>query len=939
MAQKPTADMPKAYDPQAVEAALYQMWMDKGFFKPRPNPGREPFCIIMPPPNVTGELHLGHALTATVEDTLIRWHRMLGDPTLWLPGVDHAGIATQNVVEKQIAKEGQSRFDLGREQFVERVWKWVGQIRTRIVLQHMRLGVSCDWSREVFTMDDGPQCAVRETFTRLFNDGLIYKGERIINWCPRCMTAISDLEVEHEETQGHLWYVRYPLLDEGGHPTEEYVTVATTRPETIVGDVAVAVNPDDPRWKSIIGREALLPIIERHIPIVTDEAVEAEFGTGAVKVTPGHDPTDFEIGARHGLPIIIAMNPDATMNAEAGPYNGLDRFETRELIVKDLERLGLLDHVEDHTLSVGHCERCDTIVEPLASKQWFVNTKPLAEKAIAAVRDGRIQMIPRRFKDEYMRWMENIRDWCISRQLWWGHRIPVWYCDNGDAFAAVDDPTTCPKCASAKLEQDPDVLDTWFSSGLWPFSTLGWPEETPDLKYWYPTSVLETGYDILFFWVARMIMLGLYDMGDVPFRHVYLHGLIRDAQGRKMTKSRGNVVDPLSLTEKYGTDAVRYTLATSGTPGNDFRLFDEKLEAARNFANKIWNASRFVIQSMKGERVTLPSDDILRSVAARKDWPLEDRWIVSRTLATAAEVNKLLTDFQLNEAGRVLYDFLWSEYCDWYLEMSKVRLKDGDKSPLSVLAYVLQSSLRLLHPIMPFVTEIVWQHLRDHVDGLEEALIIADYPLGEGEPDTEAEMNIGVVIDVVRGIREVRFVEKIPQSQPLAVRIAANTSRQHDLNRDAASAREQLVGAKSKQEAEELEILVRTSEHFARQPDVVRQLLEKQSDAISRMCRVQLTIVEDVEPVDEDTEFEYSLAEVTLVVKLPPRGDTSAESALRAKRMAEGEAEVRRLRNSLSNTEFLAKAPPEVVKRTEERLAAAQSALLELRKRRRSRPN
>jgi valyl-tRNA synthetase len=889
MADKPTTDMPKAYDPHAVESALYQMWMDKGYFKPRENPDREPFCIIMPPPNVTGELHLGHALTATVEDTLIRWHRMLGDPTLWLPGVDHAGIATQNVVEKQIAKEGVSRHDLGREQFVERVWKWVGQIRTRIVLQHMRLGVSCDWSREVFTMDDGPQRAVRETFTRLFNDGLIYKGERIINWCPRCMTAISDLEVEHEETQGHLWYVRYPLLDDAGHPTDEYVTVATTRPETIVGDVAVAVNPDDPRWKSIIGREALLPIIERHIPIIADEAVEPEFGTGAVKVTPGHDPTDFEIGARHGLPIIIAMNPDATMNAEAGPYNGLDRFETRELIVKDLKRLGLLEKTEDHTLSVGHCERCDTIVEPLVSTQWFVKMKPLAEPAIAAVKDGRIQIIPRRFERVYMHWMENIRDWCISRQLWWGHRIPVWYCDNGDMFAAVDEPTTCPRCGSSKLEQDPDVLDTWFSSGLWPFSTLGWPEDTPDLKYWYPTSVLETGYDILFFWVARMIMLGLYDMGDVPFRHVYLHGLIRDSQGRKMTKSRGNVVDPLDLTGKYGTDAVRFTLATSGTPGNDFRLFDEKLEAARNFANKIWNASRFVIQSMEGERVTLPGDDVLRTAAARKDWPLEDRWIVSRTLATAAEVNKLLGDFQLNEAGRVLYDFLWSEYCDWYLEMAKVRLKKGDKSSLPVLAYVLQASLRLLHPIMPFVSEYIWQHLRDHVDGLEEALIIAAYPLGDGEPDAEADSHAELLIDVVRAIRNIRAERQVDPGRFVEAYVASD-------------------GAGS--------------------------ILEAARPLVETLARVRpLHVVASVNDAPADNVATAVLSHAQVVLPLAGLIDLDAERDRTTKELQEAQSQVDRLSQKLGNAEFRSKAPTDVVARQEEILASAKSRLTALEQR------
>ncbi|MEX1195435.1 MAG: valine--tRNA ligase [Dehalococcoidia bacterium] len=887
MSTKQMQEMPKAYDPQSVEAPLYRMWMDKGYFRAKPDPDKTPFSIIMPPPNVTGELHLGHALTATVEDLLIRWHRMLGDPTLWLPGVDHAGIATQNVVEREIAKEGISRHDLGREKFLERVWQWVQKVRSRIVIQHMRLGVSCDWEREVFTMDEGPQLAVRTTFKRLFDEGLIYRGERITNWCPRCTTAISDLEVDHVETQGSLWYVKYPLLDDEGNPSADYIHVATTRPETIVADTAVAVNPNDDRWKHAIGKTALLPIIERHIPVIADEEVQPEFGTGAVKVTPGHDPTDFDIGQRHNLPIIVAMDAEAKMNEHAGPYNGIDRFETRKLIVADLEKLGLLEKREDHVSSIGHCSRCDTIVEPIVSKQWFVKMDPLAKPAIEVVRDGRIEIMPQRFERVYMHWMENIRDWCISRQLWWGHRIPVWYCNSGDMFACVEEPTECPKCKSKAIEQDPDVLDTWFSSALWPHSTLGWPNQTEDLRYWYPTSVLETGYDILFFWVARMIMMGLYNTGEVPFRHVYLHGLIRDDKGQKMTKSRGNVVDPLDLIEKFGTDAVRFTLATGGTPGNDFRLFDEKLEQGRNFANKIWNAARFFVQSAGEGRVQLPHDS--HTAESRGDWPLEDRWIVSRTLSTAREVNRLLGEFQVNEAGRLLYDFFWSEYADWYVEMAKVRLRDGDNSPLPILAHVLQTSLRLLHPIMPFVTEAIWQHLRDHVDGLEEALIVAAYPTGEGANDPEAEENAALVMDVVRAIRNIRAERGVDAGRFVEAFVVSN------------GASATLEGA--------------------------RPVLES-------LARVRpLHFVADVSEAPSANVASAVLPEAQIVMPLAGLIDLAAERDKLSKQLADAEAQVSRLEGKLGNDDFRSKAPANVIAREEENLASTRSRAEALRTR------
>jgi len=872
--------MAKAYDPSAVEGPLYQMWLDKGYFRARIDPDQEPFCIIMPPPNVTGELHLGHALTATIEDCLIRWHRMRGEPTLWLPGVDHAGIATQNVVEKELAKEGLSRHDIGREQFLQRVWQWVRKYRSVISHQHARLGASCDWDREVFTMDEGPQRAVRETFVRLYNEGLIYRGERIINWCPRCQTALSDLEVEHEEEQGHLWYVRYPLLDDAGNMTDEFVVMATARPETIVADVAVGVNPGVERWRKIIGRKALLPIIERHIPIVADEAVQAEFGTGALKITPGHDPIDFEIGARHGLPAIVAIAADGRMNAEAGPYEGMDRFECRTMIVADLERLGLVEKTVEHPHSIGHCQRCNTIVEPMVSKQWFVDMKPLAGPAIEVVKDGRIAILPRRFVRVYMNWMENIRDWCISRQLWWGHRIPVWYCEGcGEVVAAVDDPTACAKCGSKKLEQDPDVLDTWFSSGLWPHSTLGWPEETEALRYFHPTSVLETGYDILFFWVARMIMMGLYNMGDVPFRHVYLHGIIRDEQGRKMSKSQGNVVDPLEAVDKYGCDALRFTLATGGAPGNDFRLSDERLESGRNFANKIWNAARFVVANLEGEGLGVKADG---------ERPLEDRWILSRLSRVADETNRLLAEFQINEAAHALYEFFWSEYCDWYVEMAKVRLKAGDRSAVPVLVEVLQTGLRLLHPFMPFVTEAIWQELRQRVEGLEpESIIVAEYPVADGKADVEAEKKIETLIEIVRAIRNIRAERGVDPGRYVEAYV---------VSRDGS--------------------------------------LEAAAPMLEALARVRpLHLADDASGAPGSGVASAVLAEAQIVLPLAGLTDMEGERQRLSAQLREAEAEVERIQAKLANEGFRSKAPREVVAKEEERLAAARARVEGLRQR------
>ena len=775
----PPSSIPKVYDPQSVEQRLYQFWTDQGYFRAEIDPEKEPFVVIMPPPNVTGELHVGHALTAAIEDALVRWRRMQGRSVLWLPGTDHAGIATQVVVERQMAADGLTRQDEGREKFLERVWEWVERSGDSITQQHKALGVSCDWSRERFTMDPGPSRAVRTTFVNLYNEGLIYRGERLINWCPSCRTALSDLEVEHEQIDGHLWYLRYPLEDGSGH-----VTVATTRPETYMGDTGVAVNPNDPRFKRLVGKKVVLPLIGRAIPIVGDEAIDMEFGTGSLKVTPAHDPLDFEIGQRHGLETINIMNADATINENGGPFSGMDRMDARKAVVEEFERLGLLEKIEPHVHSVGHCQRSKDIVEPIVSLQWFVNVgshrepESLAGQAYRAVADGRITIVPERFAKVYRNWMEHIRDWCISRQLWWGHRIPVWYCHAaacGHMTVAIEDPTACGSCGSKDIEQDPDVLDTWFSSALWPHSTLGWPDDTKELRYFYPGSVMETGYDILFFWVARMIMMGLKNVGDVPFRTVYLHGMIRDEAGEKMSKMKGNVVNPLEAIRQYGTDALRFALSTGTSPGADARLTTTKMETARNFANKIWNVSRYVLTEV----------DRAGAVAATlpDELALEDRWILSRLNRTVADVTRNLEEFQLGEAQRAIYEFLWSEYADWYIEMAKIRLRnDSAASPLPVLVHVLEQTMRLLHPFMPFVTEEVWQNLRSRLPestGLADSIMISPYPKADVSLiDETVEAEMGLTIEVITAIRNARAELKVPPSKPVEAIIDAGARKQ-----------------------------------------------------------------------------------------------------------------------------------------------------------------
>jgi valyl-tRNA synthetase len=754
-------NIPTVYDPASVEEKWYKYWEDNGLFHAEPDTGRQPYSIVIPPPNVTGQLHMGHALDNTLQDVLIRFRRMQGREALWMPGSDHAGIATQIKVEEVLAKEGVSRYDLGREKFIDRVWDWKHEYGGRIINQLKRLGASCDWPRERFTMDEGCSAAVREVFVSLYEKGLIYQGNRITNWCPRCNTALSDIEVEHEEKPGNLYHVRYPLAGRPG----EYVTVATTRPETILGDTGVAVHPDDARYKDLVGEYLVLPVVGRRLPIVADEYVDPSFGTGAVKVTPAHDPNDFDMGLRHQLPQVVVIAPDGTMTAEAGKYAGLDRYECRKALVAELKELGNLVKVDEHVHAVGQCQRCATVVEPLVSKQWFVKMRPLAEPAIAAVLDGRIKFVPERFTRVYINWLENIRDWCISRQIWWGHRIPAWYCEGcGETIVSREDITACPHCGG-RVEQDPDVLDTWFSSALWPFSTMGWPEKTAELKYFYPTSVLVTGYDIIFFWVARMIFMGLEFMKDIPFGHVFIHGLVRDAEGRKMSKSLGNGIDPLDVIEKYGADTLRFTLMTGNTPGNDMRFYWERVESSRNFANKIWNASRFVLMNLEG----------FDPAAAPGEYTLADRWILSRYAGTAAEVTANLERFELGEAARSLYDFIWSEYCDWYIETAKARLYGkedarGRATAQYVLWHVLEGTLRLLHPFMPFISEAIWQHLPHE----GESIVRAAWPAPPAElADEAAEAAMGTVMETVKAVRNMRAEVNVPPGKKSEVMILA----------------------------------------------------------------------------------------------------------------------------------------------------------------------
>ena len=875
MTQTAPRNIPKAYDPKAAEGRIYQLWMDGGYFTPTIDRTREPFVIIMPPPNVTGELHLGHALMAALEDLMVRWHRMKGEPTLYLPGTDHAGIATQVVVERTLATDDLTRHDLGRQKFVEQVWSWVDQYGSTIDGQLRRLGASCDWSRKRFTLDEGPNRAVRTTFVNLYKKGHIYRGERINNWCSRCATVLSDLEVTHQEEAAALYHIRYPLEDGGGS-----ITIATTRPETLLGDTAVAVNPSDDRYRDLVGKTAVLPIRGRKLPIIADDAVDTEFGTGALKVTPGHDTNDFEMGERHGLPIVNVMNLDGTMNENAGHYEGRDRLEVRGEVVAELERDGLLEKTEPHTHSVGHCQRCDTVLEPMVSKQWYMRMAALAKPAIEAVESGRIRIIPEHFSKVYFNWMHNIRDWAISRQLWWGHRVPVWYCGAcGEVIVELDDPSACPQCGSGDLTRDGDVLDTWFSSALWPHSTLGWPDETEDLEYFYPGSVLETGHDILFFWVARMIMMGLENMSEIPFHTVYLHGIVRDPEGVKMSKTKGNVMDPLDLIDLYGADAVRFALTNGVAAGSDMRLNEGKLEASRNFANKLWNATRFVLANLDRADLGL---GWRQSPEAQH---LEDRWILSRLNRVTGQVQDHLEHYQFGEAQRALYDFLWGEYCDWYLEMAKVRMRDDQgPSPLPVLVFVLERVLRLLHPFMPFITEEIWQTMRELLPekpGEAAALIVADYP--EVDPaafDQQAEDEIGAIIEMVRGIRNVRAEFRIDAGRKIEAAVDA--------------------------------------------PEL-SQAIEGEADAIRALAQVDPLILGVPQEGGGNDRVSLVFPRGNVTVPLGGVVDVEQEKRRLAEELENMAGSVQRLTTRLRDESFLSKAPEEVVERERERLESAES--------------
>jgi len=851
-------NIPKVYNPAEVEKKWYAYWEKNGYFHAKVDKSKKPFCIVIPPPNITGQLHMGHALDNTLQDILIRWHRMLGDDTLWMPGYDHAGLATQIKVEEEIKKtEGKTRYDLGREEFLKRVWAWKEQYGDRIINQLKCLGVSCDWERKRFTLDEGCSKAVREVFVTLYEKGLIYKGTRIINWCVNCNTALSDVEVEHEDDMGHLWYINYPLVGE----KDKYLQIATTRPETIPGDTAVAVNPKDERYGALVGKKVLLPTTNREIPIIADDYVDLVFGTGAVKITPAHDPNDYEMGIRQHLENITVIGLDGKMTKEAGKYAGQDRYECRKNIVEDLDKMGLLVKIEECPHAVGHCQRCGSAIEPLVSTQWFVKMEPLVKAAVDCVEDGRTQFVPPRFTKTYTNWMSNLHDWCISRQIWWGHRIPVWYCDDcGETIASRTDIDKCPKCGG-HVHQDEDALDTWFSSALWPFSTMGWPEKTDLLEHFYPTSVLVTGYDIIFFWIARMLIMGMEFMKEVPFDKVFIHGLVRDEQGRKMSKSLGNGIDPLEVVDKYGADTLRFMLITGNTPGNDMRFYWNRLEATRNFANKIWNASRFALMNLEG----------YDAKASRAPYTLADKWILSRLQNTTQKVTEFLERFELGEAGRLIYDFIWGEICDWYIELIKPRLYDKEKpeeraTAQYVLFTVLGEAMKLLHPYMPFITEEIWQHLPHEGS----SIMIAPWPKADKAlVNEEAETAMTAVMETIKAIRNMRAeVNAAPGKKAPAILLA---------------------------------------------DDKQKPILEENGEYIKRLGTVDTLTVESLTAAKPENAMTSVVNGIEVYLPLKGLIDVEKETARLEKELASLDKELKRIDGKLSNQGFLAKAPAAVV--------------------------
>ena len=869
-------ELPKVYEPQQVESRIYQMWEDHDCFKGVEDSKKKPFSIVMPPPNVTGQLHMGHALDCTLQDILTRFKRMQGYAALWVPGTDHAGIATQIKVEEELrVKEGKTRYDLGREKFLERVWKWKEEYGNRIVQQQKKMGVSCDWSRARFTMDEGCSKAVRETFCELYDKGLIYKGSRIINWCPHCVTALSDAEVEYVDKPGHLWYIRYPLADGSGD-----IVVATTRPETMMGDTGVAVNPEDENFKHLIGKKCILPIMNREIPIVGDEYCEIGFGTGAVKMTPAHDPNDFEVGLRHNLEVIRVIADDGHINENGGPYNGMDRYECRKAIVKDLEEQGYLVKVEPYNHNVGTCYRCHNDVEPLISAQWFVKMEPLAKEALRVVNEGEVKFVPERFSKTYTNWMENCHDWCISRQLWWGHQIPAWTCDDcGHINVKREDPTACEKCGSTHLTREEDVLDTWFSSALWPFSTLGWPEQTADLNYWYPTSVMVTGYDIIFFWVARMIFSGCEQMKKIPFHTVLIHGLVRDDKGRKMSKSLGNGIDPLEMAEKFGADALRFNLITGNSPGNDTRFYTEKCEAMRNFANKIWNASRFVMMNLTIDRYDLPAADKLER---------EDKWVLSKLNRLVKEVTENLDSFEIGVASAKVYDFIWDTYCDWYIELTKTRLNGTDEdaklTAQNVLCYVLVTLLKLLHPFMPFITEEIYQAL-PKCDGAEDILMTAQWPeYTEALSFPAEESAMEAVMDLIRAIRARRAGMNVPPSKKAELMIVTDQAEPYQQGL-----------------------------HF-----------------IQRLAYASNVTFPETAPADVTGLVSVVTHDATAYLPLSELVDLAAERERIAKELEKAKNGLRITEGKLANEKFVAHAPENVVNAEREKVAKYQELIAKL---------